>query len=227
MRDDSVRRARRRDVSMSTSNERKSTQNSSRSESHTRLSGAGILSCAEKRTARTLRRGTNDTRRAALAPERWLQDAGTMGAFGASSTLASTRPLPARHGLWLRIAGPAFVRTTGVLPVLLVHTSVGADVVIAGYGSASAERRRKSRRSRSVPCPKRLAPDRARRVHVAPANGRSHCLEARTRRALVQLANASARFATRPCAFAVLHEARRRECVTSRRDSERRPAGMD
>ncbi len=53
-----------------------------------------------------------------------------------------------RHGFRLRIADPAFVRTTRVLPVLHSRTSVPADLVIAGPGleevftSSTRERRR-------------------------------------------------------------------------------------
>ena len=39
-----------------------------------------------------------------------------------------------RHGFRLRIDDPAFVRTTRVLPILHVRTSVPADLVIAGPG---------------------------------------------------------------------------------------------
>jgi hypothetical protein len=43
-----------------------------------------------------------------------------------------------RHGFKLRIDDPAFVRTTRVLPVLHVRTSVPADLVIAGPGLEDA-----------------------------------------------------------------------------------------
>jgi hypothetical protein len=43
-----------------------------------------------------------------------------------------------QHGFALRINDPAFVRTTRVLPVLHVRTSVPADLVIAGPGLEDA-----------------------------------------------------------------------------------------
>jgi hypothetical protein len=39
-----------------------------------------------------------------------------------------------QHGFRLRVADPSFVRTTRVLPVLHAHTSVPADLVLAGPG---------------------------------------------------------------------------------------------
>jgi hypothetical protein len=43
-----------------------------------------------------------------------------------------------RHGFSLRVQDPAFVRTTRVLPILHVRSSVPADLVIAGPGLEDA-----------------------------------------------------------------------------------------
>jgi hypothetical protein len=43
-----------------------------------------------------------------------------------------------RHGFMLRVDDPSFVRTTRVLPVLHVRTSVPADLVLAGPGLEDA-----------------------------------------------------------------------------------------
>jgi hypothetical protein len=43
-----------------------------------------------------------------------------------------------RHGFALRVSDPSFVRTTRVLPVLHVRTSVPADLVLAGPGLEEA-----------------------------------------------------------------------------------------